>query len=187
MIENGWLPVLAPEFKKPYYRELYRKVKEEYEHHRVFPDSKELFAAFELTDLPSVRVVILGQDPYHNEGQAHGLCFSVQEGIAPPPSLVNIFQELHDDVCCTIPKSGNLTKWAKEGVLLLNTALTVRAHRANSHKDCGWTWFTDSAIKSPAFTPISVNENSIGVSFKISQSLYRGSKGIASKYRPSLY
>ena len=94
-----------------------------------------------------MKAVILGQDPYHNEGQAHGLCFSVKQGIAPPPSLVNIFQELHDDVGCTIPKSGDLTKWAKEGVLLLNTALTVRAHRANSHKDCGWTWFTDNVIK----------------------------------------
>ena len=107
----------------------------------------DIFNCFKLTPLENVKAVILGQDPYHNEGQAHGLCFSVQDGVQPPPSLVNIYQELHDDVGCAIPKSGNLTKWAEEGVLLLNTALTVRAHMANSHRDCGWTWFTDSVIK----------------------------------------
>ena len=147
MIENGWLPVLAPEFKKPYYRELYRKVKEEYEHHRVFPDSKELFAAFELTDLPSVRVVILGQDPYHGEGQAQGLCFSVKPDTAIPPSLQNIFLELHQDLGLKIPDNGCLVPWAKQGVLLLNTVLTVRAHRAFSHRGIGWEQFTDAAIR----------------------------------------
>ena len=107
----------------------------------------DIFNCFKLTPFDKVKVVLLGQAPYHNEGQAHGLCFSVREGTEPPPSLVNIFKELHADIGCAIPRGGDLTKWAKEGVLLLNTALTVRAHRANSHKDCGWTWFTDSVIK----------------------------------------
>ena len=122
-------------------------MKREYTHHVVYPDMYDIYNCFKLTPLAQVKAVILGQDPYHNEGQAHGLCFSVQEGVPMPPSLVNIFKELHDELGCTLPRSGNLTKWAKEGVLLLNTALTVRAHHANSHKDCGWTWFTDNVIR----------------------------------------
>ena len=144
---GGWDEVLAPLFKSENYKKIREFLKEEYSHHIVYPDMYDIFNCFKLTPFEEVKAVILGQDPYHNEGQAHGLCFSVQEGTEPPPSLVNIFKELKDDVGCTIPKSGDLTKWAKEGVLLLNTALTVRAHRANSHKDCGWTWFTDSVIK----------------------------------------
>lgn len=149
MIElgGGWDEVLAPLFASDNYKNIREFLKQEYSHHVVYPDMYDIFNCFKYTPLESVKAVILGQDPYHNEGQAHGLCFSVKDGVPPPPSLVNIFQELHDDVGCTIPKSGDLTKWAKEGVLLLNTALTVRAHRANSHKDCGWTWFTDSVIK----------------------------------------
>ena len=144
---GGWDEALAPLFESENYKKIHDFLKEEYTHHVVYPDMYDIFNCFRLTPLDSVKAVILGQDPYHNEGQAHGLCFSVREGVEPPPSLVNIFKELHDDVGCTVPKSGDLTKWAKEGVLLLNTALTVRAHRANSHKDCGWTWFTDSVIK----------------------------------------
>ena len=149
MIElgGGWDEVLAPLFTSDNYKKIREFLKQEYSHHVVYPDMYDIFNCFKYTPLENVKAVILGQDPYHNEGQAHGLCFSVKQGIAPPPSLVNIFQELHDDVGCTIPKSGDLTKWAKEGVLLLNTSLTVRAHRANSHKDCGWTWFTDNVIK----------------------------------------
>ena len=147
MIDNGWLTPLSAEFKKPYYKALYQKVKEEYEHHRVFPDSRDLFAAFELTDLPDVRVVILGQDPYHGEGQAQGLCFSVKPGVDIPPSLVNIYKELHSDLGLKIPDNGCLVSWAKQGVLLLNTVLTVRAHQAFSHRGIGWEEFTDAAIR----------------------------------------
>ena len=147
MIDNGWLVPLSPEFKKPYYKALYEKVKDEYEHHRVFPDVKDLFAAFELTDLKDVKVVILGQDPYHGEGQAQGLCFSVKPGVQIPPSLVNIYKELHDDLGLKIPNNGCLVPWAKQGVLLLNTVLTVRAHQAFSHRGIGWEQFTDAAIR----------------------------------------
>ena len=144
---GGWDEALAPLFQSENYLKIREFLKREYSHHIVYPDMYDIFICFKLTPLENVKAVILGQDPYHNEGQAHGLCFSVQDGVQPPPSLVNIYQELHDDVGCAIPKSGNLTKWAEEGVLLLNTALTVRAHMANSHRDCGWTWFTDSVIK----------------------------------------
>ena len=144
---GGWDEALAPLFQSENYLKIREFLKREYSHHIVYPDMYDIFNCFKLTPLENVKAVILGQDPYHNEGQAHGLCFSVQDGVQPPPSLVNIYQELHDDVGCAIPKSGNLTKWAEEGVLLLNTALTVRAHMANSHRDCGWTWFTDSVIK----------------------------------------
>ena len=144
---GGWDEALAPLFESDNYKKIRDFLKDEYSHHVVYPDMYDIFNCFKYTPFNEVKAVILGQDPYHNVGQAHGLCFSVQDGIEPPPSLVNIFKELHNDVGCSIPKSGNLTKWAKEGVLLLNTALTVRAHRANSHKDCGWTWFTDNVIK----------------------------------------
>lgn len=147
MIQNDWLPVLEPEFRKPYYRELYQFVKQEYETAQVFPPAEEIFNAFHLTPLNKVKVVILGQDPYHNDGQAHGLCFSVRPGVDIPPSLVNIYQELHDDLGCKIPNNGYLVKWAQQGVLMLNTVLTVHAHMANSHRGKGWEEFTDAAIQ----------------------------------------
>ena len=145
-ISNDWLEPLSPEFKKPYYARLYKTVKEEYSTHEIFPPADDIFNAFDFTPLSQVKVVILGQDPYHNNGQAHGLCFSVKKGVDIPPSLVNIYKELHDDLGCTIPNHGCLTKWAEQGVLMLNTVLTVRAHQANSHKDIGWEEFTDAAI-----------------------------------------
>ncbi len=146
-IANDWLEPLSAEFKKPYYARLYKTVREEYNTHEIFPAPDDIFAAFELTPLSQVKVVILGQDPYHNVGQAHGLCFSVKPDVEIPPSLVNIYQELHDDLGCYIPNNGYLVKWAKQGVLLLNTVLTVRAHQANSHRGIGWEEFTDAAIQ----------------------------------------
>ena len=146
-ISNDWLSPLKPEFSKPYYAKLYKKVMEEYRTRLIFPPANDIFNAFELTPLNEVRAVILGQDPYHGDGQAHGLCFSVKPDVEIPPSLVNIYQELHDDLGCYIPNNGYLTKWAKQGVLLLNTVLTVRAHQANSHRGIGWEEFTDAAIR----------------------------------------
>lgn len=146
-IANDWLEPLTPEFKKPYYADLYRKIKEEYNTRQIFPPADEIFTAFELTPLSQVKVVILGQDPYHGDGQAHGLCFSVKPEIDPPPSLVNIYKELNADLGCYMPNHGYLTKWAEQGVLMLNTVLTVRAHQANSHRDIGWEEFTDAAIR----------------------------------------
>lgn len=146
-ISNDWLTPLKPEFSKPYYRKLYQKVVEEYTNHVVYPPSEDIFNAFAFTPLSHVKAVILGQDPYHGAGQAHGLCFSVQPDVEIPPSLVNIYQELHDDLGCYIPNNGYLTKWAEQGVLLLNTILTVRAHEALSHKGIGWEEFTDAAIR----------------------------------------
>lgn len=146
-IKNDWLGPLQTEFAKPYYKDLYYKVKEAYETTQVFPPASQLFHAFETTPLSEVKVVILGQDPYHNVGQAHGLCFSVQPGVEAPPSLVNIYKELQEDLGCYIPNNGYLEKWAKQGVLLLNTILTVRAHQPLSHKGMGWEQFTDAAIK----------------------------------------
>lgn len=146
-ISNDWLAPLSGEFKKPYYRKLYDTVKREYETHVVYPDANDIFNAFDFTPLSEVKVVILGQDPYHGPGQAHGLCFSVKPDVEIPPSLVNIYQELHDDLGCYIPNNGYLTKWVKQGVMLLNTVLTVRAHQANSHRGIGWEEFTDAAIK----------------------------------------
>lgn len=146
-IANDWLEPLKPEFSKQYYRELYQKVIEEYKTHLVFPPSDDIFNAFALTPLHEVKVVIIGQDPYHNVGQAHGLCFSVRPDVEIPPSLVNIYKELHDDLGCYVPNNGYLVKWAKQGILLLNTVLTVRAHQANSHRGMGWEQFTDAAIR----------------------------------------
>lgn len=145
-INNDWLEFIGEEFRLPYYSELYQFVKSEYSHYRIFPNADDIFNAFHLTPLSEVRVVILGQDPYHNEGQAHGLCFSVKPEVEIPPSLVNIYQELHEDLGCYIPNHGYLEKWAKQGVLLLNTVLTVRAHQANSHQGKGWEKFTDAVI-----------------------------------------
>ena len=149
-INNDWLDALKGEFKKPYYKKLFETVNEEYRTRQIFPPADDIFNAFHLTPLHNVKAVILGQDPYHNVGQAHGLCFSVKKGVDIPPSLVNIYKELHDDLGCTIPNHGCLTKWAEQGVLMLNTVLTVRAHQANSHKDIGWEEFTDAAIKALA-------------------------------------
>lgn len=146
-ISNDWLQPLSAEFKKPYYAKLHKKMVEEYNHTLVFPKADDLFNAFHFTPLSEVKVVILGQDPYHNEGQAHGLCFSVQPGTEIPPSLVNIYQELSDDLGCYIPNHGYLKQWAEQGVLLLNTVLTVRAHQANSHRGLGWEEFTDAVIR----------------------------------------
>lgn len=146
-IQNDWLEPLSPEFKKPYYLNLYKKVREEYSTKQIFPPADEIFTAFDLTPLSEVKVVILGQDPYHGDGQAHGLCFSVKPDVETPPSLVNIYKELNSDLGCYIPNNGYLTKWAKQGVLMLNTVLTVRAHQANSHRGIGWEEFTDAAIR----------------------------------------
>ena len=146
-ISNDWLPAIKGEFQKPYYKKLHETVMEEYQTRQIFPEADDLFNAFHLTPLKDVKVVIFGQDPYHNVGQAHGLCFSVKPGVDIPPSLVNIYKELQDDLGCYVPNNGYLVKWAKQGVLLLNTVLTVRAHQANSHRGIGWEEFTDAAIR----------------------------------------
>ena len=146
-ISNDWLPALRGEFQKDYYKELHQTVMQEYRTRQIFPEADDLFNAFHLTPLKDVKVVIFGQDPYHNVGQAHGLCFSVKPGVEIPPSLVNIYKELQDDLGCYIPNNGYLVKWAEQGVLLLNTVLTVRAHQANSHRGIGWEEFTDAAIR----------------------------------------
>ncbi len=146
-ISGEWAKALSGEFKKPYYRELFQKIGEEYNTRRVFPDPDDIFNAFHFTPLDQVKVVILGQDPYHGDGQAHGLCFSVKPEVDIPPSLVNIYKELEDDLGCYIPNNGYLEKWARQGVMLLNTVLTVRAHQANSHRGIGWEEFTDAAIR----------------------------------------
>ena len=146
-ITNDWQQPLEVEFKKPYYKDLYKKVLEEYRSRQIFPNPDDIFNAFHLTPLKDVKVVILGQDPYHNDGQAHGLCFSVKPDVEVPPSLVNIYKELQDDLGCRIPNNGYLVKWAKQGVLMLNTVLTVRAHQANSHRGIGWEQFTDAVIR----------------------------------------
>ncbi len=142
-----WEQTLSEEFSKDYYKKLFTFIKEEYSQRAVYPPSADIFNAFHLTPLEKVKVVILGQDPYHNTGQAHGLCFSVKPGIEPPPSLVNIYKELHEDVGCEIPEHGYLTKWAQQGVLLLNTVLTVRAHQPLSHQGVGWETFTNAVIQ----------------------------------------
>lgn len=145
---NEWDKVLEGEFDKEYYQKLRQFLKEEYTYHTIYPNMYDIFNALKYTSYSDVKVVILGQDPYHGPNQAHGLSFSVQKGIMPPPSLVNIYKEIENEFGVQMPKTyGNLTKWAKQGVLLLNTTLTVRAHNANSHKDAGWQIFTDNVIK----------------------------------------
>lgn len=146
-LEGDWYQALKGEFKKDYYRTLFETVRTEYQTRQIFPPADDVFNAFHLTPLENVKVVILGQDPYHGENQAHGLCFSVKPGVDIPPSLVNIYKELQDDLGCRIPSHGYLTKWARQGVLMLNTVLTVRAHQANSHRGIGWEEFTDAAIR----------------------------------------
>ena len=148
MISNDWLPALQEEFRKPYYKQLFTFVKQEYDTRVIYPPADDIFNAFHFTPLSEVKVLILGQDPYHNEHQAHGLSFSVlPEQTEIPPSLQNIYQELHDDLGCYIPNNGYLEKWARQGVLMLNTVLTVRAHQANSHQGKGWEQFTDAVIQ----------------------------------------
>ena len=144
---NDWQDYLKEEFEKPYYLNLRDFLKEAYTRERIFPPAKEIYQALQLTSYEETKVVILGQDPYHGEGQAHGLAFSVREGMRFPPSLVNIFKELEADLGCPYPSSGDLTPWAKEGVLLLNTTLTVKEKTPLSHKDKGWETLTDSIIK----------------------------------------
>ncbi len=146
-ISNDWKEPLSAEFSKPYYKKLYEVIRNEYRTKTVYPDPADLFSAFEYTPLKQVKVVILGQDPYHEPGQAHGLCFSVKPGVEIPPSLQNIYKELHDDLGLKIPDNGYLEKWARQGVLMLNTVLTVRAHYANSHRGLGWEEFTDAVIR----------------------------------------
>ena len=146
-ISNDWLAPMSGEFRKPYYKKLYETIMEEYQTKEVYPAPDDIFNAFAFTPLANVKVVILGQDPYHEPGQAHGLCFSVKPDVKIPPSLVNIYQELREDCGCYVPNNGYLKKWADQGVLLLNTVLTVRAHAANSHKNIGWEEFTNAAIR----------------------------------------
>lgn len=146
-IEASWKRHLAPEFEKPYFKELTEFVKNEYKTKRVYPPPKDIFRAFDLTPFDEVKVVILGQDPYHGAGQANGLCFAVHEGIRTPPSLQNIFKELESDLGRSVDRNPDLSRWAKQGVLLLNATLTVEAGKAGSHQHKGWEEFTDAAIK----------------------------------------
>lgn len=149
-IESGWKSCLMAEFEKPYFTKLSSFVHQEYAQGVCYPPARLVFNAFNLCPFDKVKVVIIGQDPYHGEGQAHGLCFSVNKGVAFPPSLLNIFKEIRDDVGKEMPADGDLTRWAQQGVLLLNATLTVRAHQAGSHQNKGWEEFTDAAIKALA-------------------------------------
>ena len=146
-LEGRWEEALREEFKKDYYRKLYGFIKEEYNTKVIYPPSDKIFAAMQHTSLDKVKVVIMGQDPYHEPGQAMGMSFSVPHGVEIPPSLRNIYKEIHEDVGERIPDTGDLTRWADQGVLLLNAVLTVRAHQANSHKNKGWEEFTDAVIR----------------------------------------
>jgi uracil-DNA glycosylase len=147
-ISPSWNALLSSEFEKPYFQALTAFVKKEYSEHTCYPKGKEIFAAFDQCPVENLKVVLLGQDPYHGEGQANGLSFSVRDGIAHPPSLVNIFREIQEDLKLPYPESGNLSRWAEQGVLLLNATLTVRANTAGSHQGQGWETFTDAVIKS---------------------------------------
>ena len=144
--ENDWDTLLKGEFEKPYYLQLRQFLIQEYRTRTIYPNMYDIYNAMKYTSYQDIKAVILGQDPYHGPNQAHGLCFSVKRGVETPPSLVNIYQELHDDCGCYIPNNGNLEKWAKQGVLMLNTVLTVRAHQANSHQGIGWEKFTDAVM-----------------------------------------
>ncbi len=146
-IEQSWKNILADEFEKDYFKNLTAFVKSEYQNHTIYPPGKLIFSAFDHCTFDDLKVVIIGQDPYHGNGQANGLCFSVSDGIKKPPSLVNIFKEIKDDLEIPIPESGNLERWAKQGILLLNATLTVRANQAGSHQKKGWEIFTDAVIK----------------------------------------
>lgn len=146
ILKNDWSPLLEEEFQRPYYLQLRQFLIEEYRHQTVYPDKYDIYSALHLTPYADTKVVIIGQDPYHGPGQAHGLSFSVKPGVGAPPSLQNIFKELQTDLGCFIPDNGHLVQWAKQGVLLLNSVLTVRANIPNSHKDKGWEVFTDRVI-----------------------------------------
>lgn len=146
-IHDSWKPHLKKEFEKPYFKRLVQFVKNEYKNYTCYPPGKEIFNAFNFCHFNDVKVVIIGQDPYHGHGQANGLCFSVKDGIPHPPSLINIFKEIESDLGIVYPRSGDLSRWAKQGVLLLNATLTVRAHEAGSHQKRGWETFTDAVIK----------------------------------------
>jgi len=145
-ISDSWKPLLQDEFEKPYFEELMKYVKEEYASNYCFPAPDQIFEAFNLCSFDDLKVVIIGQDPYHGEGQAHGLCFSVNDGVKHPPSLKNIFKEIESDLSIPYPESGNLAHWAKQGVLLLNATLTVKSKNAGSHQNKGWEQFTDAVI-----------------------------------------
>jgi uracil-DNA glycosylase len=147
LISNSWQQILKQEFEQPYFKNLQDFLTAERQTQTIFPAATDIFSAFELTPYENVRVLLLGQDPYHDNNQAHGLCFSVQPGIKTPPSLANIYKELHSDLDCKIPNNGYLESWSKQGILMLNAVLTVRAHTPNSHKDKGWETFTDTVIK----------------------------------------
>ena len=166
-IEESWKEVLKEEFNKPYFHELKAFLVEERKSHTVYPAGANIFNAFTCTPFEMVKVVIIGQDPYHGPGQAHGLCFSVQEGIAQPPSLQNIFKEIKSDLGIETPRSGNLESWAKQGVLLLNATLTVRANDAGSHQKKGWETFTDTVIAK-------ISEQKTGVVFLLWGSFAHG-------------
>ncbi len=157
-IDTSWLSVLKEEFEKPYFKQIKSFLMAEKQAARIFPPSNQIFAAFNYTPFDQLKVVIIGQDPYHGFGQANGLCFSVSDGIRKPPSLVNIFKEIQDDVGIPIPESGNLENWAKQGILLLNATLTVREALAGSHQNKGWEQFTDTVIKT-------ISEQKTGVIF----------------------
>lgn len=146
-IEKSWLEVLSDEFESDYFKQLKEFLIREKEKHQIYPPGEDIFNAYNTTPFNKVKVVIIGQDPYHGPGQAHGLCFSVKKGIKPPPSLKNIFKELHNDLDLPVPESGDLSPWASQGVLLLNATLTVRARQAGSHQNRGWERFTDESIK----------------------------------------
>lgn len=169
-IENSWKEMLKDEFEQPYFLTIVQTLKQEKaKGETIYPPGKLIFNAFDKTPFEEVKCVILGQDPYHGPGQAHGLCFSVNDGVKPPPSLVNIFKELHDDLGLPIPHSGNLEKWAENGVLLLNAILTVRAHQPASHSKIGWEQFTDAVIRK-------ISEEKTGVVFLLWGSFARNKK-----------
>lgn len=146
-LDNSWDELLKDEFQKEYYQQLRATLAKEYREHTVYPDMYDIFNALRYTPYEKVKAVIIGQDPYHGPGQAHGLCFSVKKGVKPPPSLQNVFKELHDDLGCEIPAHGELTDWTRQGVMLMNTVLTVRRGQPNSHKGLGWERFTDHVIE----------------------------------------
>jgi len=152
-LPESWRAALADEFAKPYFHQLQKFLARERTEHKVFPPEEDVFNAYKLAPFEEVKVLLLGQDPYHDDNQAHGLCFSVRPGIKPPPSLVNMFKELKTDLGCKIPNNGYLVPWAQQGVMLLNAVLTVRAHQANSHKNQGWETFTDATIQALADRP----------------------------------
>jgi uracil-DNA glycosylase len=184
-LPGDWSSVLSSEVEKPYFHNLEEFLTNERKTQRIFPPEEDVFTALKLTPYTKVRVLLLGQDPYHDDNQAHGLCFSVRPGVATPPSLVNMFKELHEDLGCAIPNNGYLVSWAEQGILMLNAVLTVRAHLPNSHKGKGWETFTDSIITQ-------VNQKTTPVVFVLwggyaqkKASLVDSEEGLSRRYRPS--